>query len=170
MGNLPGLKDKEYPLLIDPVRELLEATKRPWVIENVMGAHLPAGWLCGIMFGLPFYRHRAFETNWFWMQPGHGRHVKQQWNESDKWSDVHTFSHAEDNRGIESWPNRRSEPAGLMLVRNGAQKVGVADGHAAGWRLAADAMGIDWMKREELTQAIPPAYTEYIGMHLLRML
>ena len=29
-------------------------------------------------------------------------------------------------------------------------------------------MGIDWMNREELTQAIPPAYTEYIGKQLIR--
>jgi DNA (cytosine-5)-methyltransferase 1 len=29
------------------------------------------------------------------------------------------------------------------------------------------AMGIDWMRREELTQAIPPAYTEHIGHYLL---
>lgn len=29
------------------------------------------------------------------------------------------------------------------------------------------AMGIDWMKKEELTQSIPPAYTEYIGKFLM---
>jgi DNA (cytosine-5)-methyltransferase 1 len=29
------------------------------------------------------------------------------------------------------------------------------------------AMGIDWMNREELREAIPPAFTEYIGAHLL---
>ncbi len=28
-------------------------------------------------------------------------------------------------------------------------------------------MGIDWMNRDELSQAIPPAYTEFIGSHLL---
>lgn len=28
-------------------------------------------------------------------------------------------------------------------------------------------MGIDWMKRHELTQAIPPAFTEYVGCHLM---
>jgi DNA (cytosine-5)-methyltransferase 1 len=29
-------------------------------------------------------------------------------------------------------------------------------------------MGIDWMTRDELAQAIPPAYTEFIGRQLLR--
>ena len=33
--------------------------------------------------------------------------------------------------------------------------------------LSKKAMGIDWMKRAELTQAIPPFYTEFIGKQLL---
>lgn len=37
----------------------------------------------------------------------------------------------------------------------------------ATWRKA---MGIDWMKRDELSQAIPPAYTEYIGRQLMRVI
>ena len=28
-------------------------------------------------------------------------------------------------------------------------------------------MGIDWMRRKDLTEAIPPAYTEFIGGQLL---
>ena len=36
--------------------------------------------------------------------------------------------------------------------------------------VAPVAMGIDWMKRDELTQAIPPAYTEFIGTQLMREL
>jgi DNA (cytosine-5)-methyltransferase 1 len=29
-------------------------------------------------------------------------------------------------------------------------------------------MGIDWMNNAELSQAIPPAYTEYIGQFLMQ--
>ncbi len=31
-------------------------------------------------------------------------------------------------------------------------------------------MGIDWMARDEMSQAIPPAYTEFIGKQLLEAL
>ncbi len=41
------------------------------------------------------------------------------------------------------------------------------DGRAS-YKLWCRAMGIDWMTKEELTQAIPPAYTEFIGKQLLQ--
>src|SRR3990172_1281618 len=89
MNNLPWLREREYPLLILPTREMLEGIGKPYVIENVMGARhgakglakrgleahgLKAGYLCGIMFQKPFYRHRLFATNWFWLAPGHPKH------------------------------------------------------------------------------------------------
>ena len=40
-------------------------------------------------------------------------------------------------------------------------------GSVADWKRA---MGIDWMIREELIQAIPPAYCEYIGRRLIERL
>ncbi len=33
-----------------------------------------------------------------------------------------------------------------------------------------NAMGIDWMSRKELSEAIPPAYTEWIGKQLIKYL
>jgi DNA (cytosine-5)-methyltransferase 1 len=33
---------------------------------------------------------------------------------------------------------------------------------------ARDAMGIDWMTKNELNEAIPPVYAEYIGKQLMR--
>ena len=90
MHNLPWLRGRDYPLLMLPTIEMLEGLGKPYVVENVMGARhgsktlkkrgleahgLKAGWLCGTMFGLPFYRHRLFATNWLWLAPGHPKHV-----------------------------------------------------------------------------------------------
>jgi DNA (cytosine-5)-methyltransferase 1 len=150
MLNLPWLRDKDYPLLIAPTLERLEATGTPYVVENVDGAkyELAAGWLCGGMFGLPIFRHRRFATNWPWFSPGHPRHEGQV---------------------------RPSSPLGGrardIVVRNQwhwSHGTAKGIGHSANWRAAAHAMGIDWMSRDELGQAIPPAYTEYLGRQFLR--
>jgi DNA (cytosine-5)-methyltransferase 1 len=80
MRNLPWLREKDYPLLIAPTRERLKECCALYVIENVSGACLrkkmpkqleghsmDAGWLCGTIFGPPFYQHRYFETNFLWL-------------------------------------------------------------------------------------------------------
>lgn len=41
-------------------------------------------------------------------------------------------------------------------------------GNFSGVSVAKQAMGIDWMTRNELSEAIPPAYTEWIGKQLIR--
>ncbi len=172
MRNLPWLRDKEYPRLIDPTREVLEMAGHPWIIENVMGAHLPAGWLCGTMFGLPFYRHRAFESNWFWMQPGHPKHqfTVRNGRMMGSRARVIVFSNAEDSRRKQSWPGRRGEAGNGLTLTNGARQYGSGYGHAAGVAAVREAMGIDWMKRDEITQAVPPAYSEYLGRALMQAL
>jgi hypothetical protein len=43
-------------------------------------------------------------------------------------------------------------------------------GHMAGVARVREAMGIDWMNQEELSQAIPSAYTEFIGRQLMQVL
>lgn len=54
-----------HPKLIEPVREYLAASTRPWVMENVRTKELRDPFvLCGSMFGLPVRRHRYFETSW----------------------------------------------------------------------------------------------------------
>ncbi len=161
MRNLPWWPGKEYNMLILPTKRLLEATGKPFVIENVMSARwgskqlskigaethgLQGGWLCGLMFGLPFYRHRLFYTNWFWFQPGHPTHVKplrrgNQFGPSGgRLRDILDLNHQ----------------FGTMTLQ-----------HAPKSRFAV-AMGIDWMNGEELSQAIPPAYTEYVGKYLMQ--
>ena len=74
--------DREYPDLLQPARELLEASGKPWVIENVETAPMEReanlfGFgvlLCGSMFGLGvprgyLRRHRCFETSFPVPQP-----------------------------------------------------------------------------------------------------
>lgn len=161
MLNLPWLRGRTYPKLIPVVRELFVATDKPYVIENVTGARycqslpegLQAGYLCGQMFGLPIFRHRYFETNFAWFQPGHPKHQ----------------GHIRDGRKL-------GAKAREIVVRKGGQIYGFdrpesAVGHAAvGGISARQVLGVEWMNRDEATQAIPPVYTEYIGKYLLQAL
>jgi DNA (cytosine-5)-methyltransferase 1 len=56
--------DGRHPDLLPPIRERLQASGVPWVIENVPGAPMrPDIVLCGSMFGLEVRRHRWFESN-----------------------------------------------------------------------------------------------------------
>lgn len=57
--------------------------------------------------------------------------------------------------------------SGKMGYRPAGDEFVVPTGHFGGFDLAKEAMDIDWMDRQEITQAIPPAYTEFIGEQLL---
>jgi DNA (cytosine-5)-methyltransferase 1 len=163
MRTLPWLRHKEYPLLIQPTADALNAIGCPWVIENVMGAKLASGWLCGKMFGLPFFRHRFFWAGaWFWLQPPHEVH-------RSIIRPTRTLgSRARD--GVATRDRRGKERRGKELTRrvNGARSNGANVGHAPGVAAVREAMGLPYMTREEITQAIPPAYTEFIGKQLLQ--
>lgn len=137
----------EYPDLVEPTRSLMKRTGLPYVIENVPGAPLldPVQ-LCGSSFGLRVRRHRLFETNW--LLPGlkcaHG------------WQDRSRIyrRRVSKSRGGEI-------ETGVVSVHGGGQMIGVNQVFAA-----SVAMGIDWMTKDELNEAIPPAYTRYIGKFL----
>lgn len=75
-SNAWRIRAREHPDLIAPTRDALNATGRPWIIENVVGAplHQPIE-LCGAMFGLRTYRHRIFESNIDIQAPTHPQHV-----------------------------------------------------------------------------------------------
>jgi DNA (cytosine-5)-methyltransferase 1 len=136
----------DWPRLIEPVREMLSATGLPYIIENVEGAPLinPVI-LCGTMFaGLRVIRHRLFETNFPVYAPPHGVHPK-----------VHTLD------------KRKSHYGKTDDMRDFVQVTGGGNSSVAA---AKDAMGIDWMTKGELNEAIPPAYTEYIGRYLMQYL
>lgn len=133
----------EWPQLIEPVRNMLVASGRPYIIENVEGAPLrDPVILCGTMFeGLRVLRHRLFEANFPITAPAHGKHPK-----------VHTFDKRKSHFGkTDEWKD-------FVQVTGGGNCTLAA---------ARDAMGIDWMTKGEINEAIPPAYTELIGRQLL---
>jgi len=135
----------EYPLQIPAVRTALQKLGRPYVIENVEGAPLENPFvLCGSMFGLDVRRHRLFESNTLILAPT-CRHDLQ----------------APRFRTLDS--RRRGKPACVIGVHGHINYAGEFD-------LRCRAMGIEWMNRYELTQAIPPAYTFFIGKQLIQML
>lgn len=137
----PAGYKEAHPDLIEPVRGLLRETGLPWVIENVAGARSMLP-ASLMLCGTMF--------------------------------------------GLPIWRHRYFEMAGLWLmspktcahngrpvVVNPGSNARKGRGDMAPRHVTDDyreAMGIPWMTGAELTEAIPPAYTEYIGKHLMRVL
>jgi DNA (cytosine-5)-methyltransferase 1 len=137
-------KAKNYPDLIEQTRRCLIASERPYVLENVEGAPLLCPIvLCGSMFGLDVQRHRLFECSFGLLGPSCNHRV---WKLARP--PLHRLQGT--SRVVGCYGNGRGKGDTVAL-----------------WRTA---MGIDWMTRPELSQAIPPAYTEYIGKQLIRTL
>jgi DNA (cytosine-5)-methyltransferase 1 len=123
-----------YPDLFATIRKLLQATGKPYVLENVPGAPIEQGiLLCGSMFGLGVLRHRWFESSILLFSPGPCQH--QGTVKDGTYSTIAGHQASRDN-----------------------------------WTLpqGSRAMQIDWMTAKELTQAIPPAYTRWVGRQLLQ--
>lgn len=133
---------KEHPDLLMPTRKLLQATGKPYVIENVEGAPMVDYiTLCGGAFGLgtddaELRRHRRFEIF---------PHMLL----------VPPCAHGVKPRVIGVYGGHG---------RDRRRKTNTQDFSTEARRLA---MGIDWMTGEELSQAIPPAYTKFIGEFLM---
>jgi len=129
-----------YPDLIDPTRRRLEQAGVPYVIENVAGAPLRSAIM---LCGSSF-----------------GLDVRRhRYFESNAMLLAPPCDH--------SWQTPRFPCATNRTNLRRTVEVGV-------WRIPLEvqqqAMGIDWMPLANLTEAIPPAYTEFIGAQLLRSL
>jgi site-specific DNA-cytosine methylase len=138
---------KEYPDLIAETRAVLEATGKPYIIENVEGAvlHNPV-LLCGDMFDMRVIRHRLFETNWPLTQPAHPTSMRKHKGRVAGWR--HGAWH---------------EGPYFAVYGDGGGK-----GTLEQWQ---DAMGIDWVNRKsQLVEMVPPNFTEYIGIELMTYL
>jgi DNA (cytosine-5)-methyltransferase 1 len=119
--------------LIPRVREMLQLTGIPYAIENVVGAPLQDA---VVLCGSMFnldVRRHRLIETSFPMLAPACQHEKQ---------------------------TPRFAPATNRKNKRSTVEVGV-------WRIPLDvqqrAMGIDWMTREELSQAIPPAYAAFVG-------
>jgi DNA (cytosine-5)-methyltransferase 1 len=146
-SDLKHRTGREYEDFIPETRELFKATGLPYVIENVEGAPLidPLV-LCGTQFpGLRVSRHRLFESSTPLKAPmphPKGKHP------------LH-FTHDKRKKHY----GKLNEWTAFVQVTGGGNCTKAA---------AEDAMGIPsgWMSKEELNQAIPPRYTEWIGRQI----
>jgi hypothetical protein len=130
---------RQYEQLIPQVRAQLERIGLPYVIENVQGSDLRRDLtLCGEMFGLDVIRHRYFECSFPVTQPAHIPH-----------------------RGrVRGWRHGLYHDGPYLAVYG----QGGGKGTVTEWQ---QAMGIDWTAdRKAIAEAIPPAYTEHVGLQL----
>jgi hypothetical protein len=129
-----------YPDLVARTRQLLIETGKPFIIENVPGAPIRRDLLlCGEMFeDLRILRHRIFEFGNGFKKPLRLPHKKHK--------------RTLDNRG-----NKTPNSYYACVSGHGG------NGYSFSLKNWQNAMGIDWInKKTHLTQAIPPAYSNYI--------
>ena len=124
--------------LLPDTRDLLSQTGLPWVIENVAGADMRADFK---LCGCMFGLPGLRRERWF----------ETSWHGFDLRSPC---SHSDQTVTVAGHPGGSSR-------RDGRRGFGNTDA----WKRA---MGIDWMTAKELAQAIPPAYTAFIGDQLMQ--
>jgi DNA (cytosine-5)-methyltransferase 1 len=134
--------EKSYECFIERTRERLQEWGGVYVIENVPKAPLikPVMY-CGSMFGLRVRRHRLFESN---MQLRR-RLCQHKWQGSP-----------------------------IDVSGTGGRRIGLRLGGGGGncnkpknLDEARDVMQMPWATRYEISQAIPPAYSKYIGEQMM---
>jgi DNA (cytosine-5)-methyltransferase 1 len=142
----PGLA-ATYPELITPVRELLNATGLPWVIENVEAARpwmKDSVTLCCWMFGREGYRHRLFEA-------GGGFTLAAPPSPPD---------------GTPGWRRSCGWPHPVPAARAGHWEPGKfvsVSGHERTGPVRR-VMEIGWMRnRDDVAEAVPPYFSRWAG-------
>lgn len=136
LKTMPTYKSHGTGDLLAQTRTLLTGCGRPWVIENVPGADMRADYK---LCGCMFGLPGLRRERWF----------ETSWHGYDLRSPCSHTGYAFTVTG---------QPYDKQSKRGDAPKGSFTD-----WQRA---MGIDWMTVGELAQAIPPAYTEYIGTAL----
>lgn len=137
-----NIKKPGYPRLIEPVRELLKNTKKPYIIENVQLAPIRHDlFLCGEMFDLRVIRHRYFEIEGF--------HVPQLKHRKHKGT-------VAEGHYIACYNGSPGNPRTIMKYKTKSAKP----------YQMAEALNITWTTKN-ITECIPPSYSNYIGKHYI---
>jgi DNA (cytosine-5)-methyltransferase 1 len=126
--------------MLRAIRERLEASGAAWVIENVPGAPMRADYA---LCGCMFGLPQLRRERWF----------------ETSWHGF-ALSPAHDHR----------EPAISVVGHGSPAWIRTKLGYNPTIHQYRAAMGIDWMNRNELSQAVPPAYTEFVGTQLIAAL
>ena len=156
LNTMPNLR--EHKKLIPAVRAMLNEWGGPYIIENVEGAKrelLNPVMICGSMFGLEsngyqIRRHRYFESNISLNVPmvcKHGANTMGVYGA--KVRDI-----AKEKKHYAKPKETRGKPDGVVLPQS--------------WGL--EAMGVDWMNIREASECVPPAYSEFLGKQLIKVL
>lgn len=147
---------QRYDRLIPVVRELLEATGKPYIIENVADAkweldnplrlcwtefHEPGSILDDDGTPLQMYRHRLFESNVDLLMGNGG------------------CRHHPDVQVAGSYGGARRDKDEARNIRHG--------GYVPSLPVMRELLGTPWMSEKGCFLSIPPAYTEYLGAQLL---
>lgn len=139
---------KAHPDLITPLREKLAEWGKPYIIENVEGAPLrKAVMLCGRYFNLG-------------AQCGDGvyRYLRRHRYFESTFQLRGTGCHCVPGDPI------------IGVYGQGSTSTKNNRGYQGTVTEREECMGIDWMYSSEMSQAIPPAYTEFLGRQILEQL
>jgi len=131
--------------LLAAARERLRRTPVPWVVENVIGSGLAAQddllGASGLLLCGAMFGRKTYRHRLF--------------EASAPLRAPHHPRHSVPASAAGHW-----KPGTYISVAGNCAPIG----------LAKAAMGIDWMTRDELAEAIPPDFTEHIGRQLLDVL
>jgi DNA (cytosine-5)-methyltransferase 1 len=139
---------KTYPDLITPLRERLAEWGKPYIIENVEGAPLKsAAMLCGRYFdlGTP-------------CKDGVYRYLRRHRYFESTFDLTGTGCHCVPGDPI------------IGVYGQGSATTTGRRGYQGTVKEREIVMGIDWMYSSEMSQAIPPVYTEYLGRQILEQM
>lgn len=128
------IQGNDHPDLIEPVRVMLAASGRPYAIENVTGA--------------PLRRPIELCGAMFGLRTYRHRLFETSFPCPQPWHHAHELIAPTAKMG------RRVQDGEFIHVV----------GNFSGVEIAREAMGIDWMARDELSEAIPPAYGEFVAL------